>query len=86
MTYRIEFTKAAARQMRKLPTSAGRRLLAKIESLQDDPRPPGARKLVGEDGAWRVRVGDYRVIYEILDRNLVVTIVAAGHRREIYAK
>lgn len=86
MTHRIEFTKAAARQIRKLPASVGRRVLAKIESLQDDPRPPGARKLVGEDGAWRVRVGDYRVIYEILDKNLVVTIVAAGHRREIYAK
>lgn len=84
MTYRIEFTSAAARRMRKLPRQVRMRLITTIEGLADDPRPHGARKLVGEKTAWRIRVGDYRVIYDVYDAELVVRVVRAGHRREIY--
>ncbi|WP_027942376.1 type II toxin-antitoxin system RelE/ParE family toxin [Amycolatopsis taiwanensis] len=57
---------------------------AAIELLADDPRPAGAKKLAGGEGEWRVRTGDYRVVYEIRDRVLVVLVVAVVHRREIY--
>jgi mRNA interferase RelE/StbE len=82
--YEVEFTAAAARQIRKLPRPARERILDAAEALAGDPRPHGARKIVGEDIAWRVRVGDYRLIYEVEDARLVVTVVRAGHRREVY--
>ena len=60
------------------------RVQAAIELLADEPRPPAGEPMVNGDGAWRVRVGDYRVIYDIEDDRLVVLVLAAGHRREIY--
>lgn len=84
MSYRVEFTTAAARQVKKLPHPARARILDAIEDLGEDPRPHGVKKLSGEQTAWRIRVGDYRVIYDVLDAELVVAIVRAGHRREIY--
>ncbi|MDF1490190.1 type II toxin-antitoxin system RelE family toxin [Tessaracoccus caeni] len=86
MNYRVEFTTAAARQVKKLPLPARDRVLDAIDDLQNDPRPPGAKKLVGEQSAWRIRVGDYRVIYDVFDGELVVTVVRAGHRREVYER
>lgn len=82
--YRIDVAPAAVRQLRKLDPPARRRVQAAVELLGDDPRPPGARKLVGGDGAWRVRTGDYRIVYEIHDQVLLVLVVAVGHRRDIY--
>lgn len=84
MTYRVEFTTAAARQVKKLPRAARERVLNAVESLADDPRPHGVKKLVDERTAWRIRVGQYRVIYDIFDATLLVTVVRAGHRRDIY--
>ena len=84
MSYRVEFTTAAARQIRKLPKPARTRVLAAVSGLADDPRPHGAKKLVGERTAWRIRVGDYRVIYDVIDAQLTVTVVCAAHRREVY--
>ena len=84
MSYRVEFTTAAARQIRKLPKPARTRVLAVVSGLADDPRPHGAKKLVGERTAWRIRVGDYRVIYDVIDAQLTVTVVRAAHRREVY--
>ena len=66
MSYRIELSPAAARQLRKLDGAARRRVQAAVELLASDPRPPSAKKLVGGDGEWRVRTGDYRIVYEIL--------------------
>ena len=82
--YRVEFTSAAARQLRKLPREHRARVQARVRELANNPRPPGAIKLAGETTAWRARIGDYRVIYDILDDVLVVTVVAVGHRREVY--
>ena len=84
MTYRVEVAAAAARQLRQLDRSAQRRVQAAIEGLADEPRPSGAKKLVGGNGEWRVRTGDYRIVYEIHDNVLVVLLIAVGHRREIY--
>ena len=84
MSYRVELTAAAARQVKKLPRLARDRVLDAIEDLGDDPRPHGAKKLVGEQTAWRIRISDYRVIYDVFDSQLTVTVVRAAHRREVY--
>lgn len=86
MTYQIRVTPAAVRQLKKLDAAARRRVQAAIEILADQPRPPGAKKLVGGDGEWRVRTGDFRIIYTIDDGVLLVLVVAVGHRREIYRR
>lgn len=84
MTYRIDVAPRAARQLRKFDPGARRRLQGAIELLATDPRPPGAKKLAGGEGEWRVRTGDYRIIYEISDGKLLILVLAVGHRRDIY--
>lgn len=84
MTYRVEFTSAAARQVSKLPRTARTRVIDAIAGLGDNPRPRGARKLTGEQTAWRIRTGEYRVIYDVFDAQLLVTVVRAAHHREAY--
>jgi len=84
VTYRVEVAPAAVRQLRKLDRVAQRRVQAAIELLATEPRPTGAKKLVGGNGEWRVRTGEHRVVYEIHDNVLLILVVAVGHRREIY--
>ncbi len=74
---------AATRQLRELDPPARRRIQAAIELLAGQPRPPAATQLVGGAGEWRVRTGDYRIVYEIHDRELLVLVLAGGHRRPI---
>ncbi len=81
--YGVEFTSTAARQMRKLSPDVRRSVQARIREPGEEPRPAGATKLAGEKTAWRIRKGDYRVIYDVFDHVLVVTVVAVGHRREV---
>jgi mRNA interferase RelE/StbE len=83
VTYRVTFTTSAARQLRKLDPQARRRIQAAVELLSTDPRPPAATQLVGGGGEWRVRTGDYRIVYEIDDGELLVLVLAVGHRRDI---
>ena len=86
MTYRVTFAPSAARQLRKLEPQARRRVQAAVELLSLDPRPPAASQLVGGAGEWRVRTGDYRIVYEIHDGELLVLVLAVGHRRDVYRK
>ena len=86
MSYRIELSPAAVRQLRKLDRVAQRRVQAAIELLATEPRPRGAKRLVGGDGEWRVRTGGYRIVYEIHDGVLLILGVAVGHRRDIYQR
>ena len=86
MTYRIELTPGAVRELRKLDPTARRRIQAAVELLADDPRPPSATRLIGGAGAWRIRTGDYRVLYEIQDDVLLVLIIRVGHRRVVYRR
>lgn len=86
MTYRVEVAPAAVRQLRKLDPVARRRIRAAIELLAEQPRPSGAKKLVGGEGEWRVRTGDYGIVYEIHDDVLLVLVVTVGHRRDIYRR
>lgn len=83
-SYRVEFTTAAAKELRKLDPAIRRRILSGIAELERDPRPAGCKKLTGESNAWRIRIGDYRVLYEVMDDALVVTVVRVAHRREVY--
>ncbi|MEV7526955.1 type II toxin-antitoxin system RelE/ParE family toxin [Agrococcus sediminis] len=84
-SYSVEFTTAAARELKKLePRAARDKILEKVRALADDPRPPGCRKIAGEQHAWRIRVGDYRVLYEVDDRVVTVAVFRIAHRREVY--
>lgn len=84
MTYQVQISPAALRQLRKLDSPAKRRIQAAIELLSNEPRPSGAKKLVGGEEAWRVRTGDYRIVYEIHDNVLLVLVLAVGRRRDTY--
>lgn len=83
MRYTVLFTGYAEKRLKKLPENVRQKILAAILSLADNPRPYGYKKLTGRD-AYRIRVGDYRIIYEIEDKIVTVTIIDVGHRREIY--
>ena len=84
MTYRITLAPAAARQLRKFDPQVCRRIQAALELLATEPRPPAATQLVGGSGEWRVRTGDYRIVYEIRDEELLVLVLRIGHRRDVY--
>ncbi|MDK2409582.1 type II toxin-antitoxin system RelE/ParE family toxin [Aphanizomenon sp. PH219] len=84
MKYQIEFTKGAVKQLKKLPTDIRERIDLRIQELAIEPRPDGVKKLESELSIYRIRIGDYRVIYQIQDDILLVTIVKAKHRREVY--
>ena len=84
MTYGITLAPPAARQLRKFDPDARRRIQAALELLARDPRPPAATRLVGGSGEWRVHTGDYRIVYEINDDQLLVLVVRMGRRREVY--
>uniref|UniRef100_UPI0040560442 type II toxin-antitoxin system RelE family toxin n=1 Tax=Candidatus Electrothrix sp. TaxID=2170559 RepID=UPI0040560442 len=75
--------RSAQKQIRKIDQKDQSRIIAVIASLAEQPRPAGSKKLSGRP-AWRIRIGPYRVIYEINDGNISVLVVAVGHRREIY--
>jgi len=82
--YRVEILAAARRQLEKLARSPQGRVRQAVRTLATDPRPPGAKLLSDERTIWRIRVGDYRVLYEIRDEQLVVLVIRLGHRREVY--
>ena len=85
MTCQIQVLPFATRAIKKLPPEAKRRVQAVVELLAEDPRPPAAKKLTRRP-EWRVRTGDYRVLYRIQDDVLTVVVVHAGHRRDICEK
>ena len=86
MRYRVEFARPAARQFEDLPEEVQLRLRPRIDSLAGNPRPQGVQKLASEEELYRLRVGDYRIIYQIQDKVLLVLVVKVGHRKEVYRK
>ena len=84
MSYQIEFTPSAARAFKKLPGPIQGRITPKIDALAINPRPHGVEKMAGREHRYRVRVGEYRVIYVISDGSGLVTVAVIGHRREVY--
>jgi mRNA interferase RelE/StbE len=86
VTFDVRLAPAAERQLRTLDPAGRRRVQAALDLLAEDPRPPSARQLVGGAGEWRVRTGDFRIIYEIQDQQLLVLVVKVGHRRDVYER
>ena len=82
--YRVVLTPAADRQLAKLSRQAREMVAAAIVTLAANPRPPGAVKLAGADDLWRIRVRDYRVVYTVVARKPVVTVVKIGNRKDVY--
>ena len=82
--YTITFARSARKELEALDSAVINRIFPKIEALATEPRPTGCLKLTGEENLWRIRVGDYRVVYEIDDKHKKVDIIAVRHRREAY--
>jgi len=82
--YRVVLSKSAEKELSKLPPRAVEKIVPALQSLANNPRPTGCKKLKGFDDLWRIRVGDYRAVYAIGDEILLVEVRAVGHRKEIY--
>lgn len=84
--YKLFFTETFYKNLKVIPAKDTKRILTRIKRLADDPRPAGSQQLSGRSDQYRVRQGDYRIIYSIEDEKLVVIVVKVGHRREIYLR
>ncbi len=82
--FEILIERAAEKQLRRVPDKAHDRIIRAILPLAENPHPPGAKKLSGKQSDWRIRVGDYRILYEIGDEVRIVKIYRIGHRRDVY--
>ena len=83
-SYRVVLTSSAERELKKLPSQLVARIISRLDNLADNARPPGCKKLKGGDHEWRIRVGDYRVVYTIDDAKLLVEVTRIRHRSEVY--
>jgi mRNA interferase RelE/StbE len=83
VSYSLHITRSAAKEIEAVPLKDRRRIVVRIRRLTVDPRPPGCEKLSGEE-RYRLRQGDYRILYEIRDEELIVTVVKVGNRRDVY--
>jgi mRNA interferase RelE/StbE len=84
VSYKVEILKGALKQLKKLSPELQERIQVKIDDLAIEPRPNGVKKLKGQENAYRIRVGDYRIIYDIFDDVLRVKVVEIGHRSKVY--
>lgn len=83
-TYRVQIARRAIKSIEALPRKEQHRVRAAIDLLSETPRPPGCVAMAGEEHVYRVRVGNYRIAYEVRDEVLLVQVVRVGHRRDIY--
>lgn len=83
-SYQIEFKPSASKELEKLPRQMVVRVVAAIRGLADNPYPSGVKKLSGFDRTFRIRVGDYRVLYDIYENRLVIEIIRIRHRKDVY--
>lgn len=83
-SYRIEWKNSARKELRKLPPKTIQKIVEAIESLAEKPHPPNCRKLVGSEYTWRIRIGNYRVVYNIFSSTLIIEIVRVAHRKDVY--
>lgn len=82
--YRVALASSAEKELQGLPTKVIARIMPRLERLVSAPRPPGCKKLKGGDNEWRIRVGDYRIVYVIDDTARTVDVTRIAHRREVY--
>ena len=83
-SYRVEIARSAAKDLRGIDRKWIPKIVAAIETLESDPRPVGCKKLMGSDHTYRLRIGDYRVVYDIQDDTLIILVVRIRHRRDVY--
>ena len=83
-SYRVEIARSAEKQLRKLSKQQQQRLAKAMGALAHDPHPPGSRKLQGYNDVYRMRVGSYRIVYEMFEDRLIVLVIKIGHRRDVY--
>lgn len=83
-SYKIEWKRSAVKELKALPKEAVARIVRAVEQLPSEPYPAGVRKLVGSEHTYRVREGDYRVIYTITASSLIIEVVRVGHRKDVY--
>ena len=86
MTYRVVLHRKAVAEVNELPASIKSRVKAAIDALAHDPRPPEATKLKGQASAYRLRFGDYRLLYEVHVTEVVVYVIGVAHRKEVYLR
>ena len=84
--YEVLLERRAQRDIKKLPAEVFHRIIPSIRALAEDPKPPGCRKIAGSKNDWRIRIGEYRVIYEIDENAEAVKVMRVRHRREVYRK
>ncbi len=85
-SYRIEIKPSALKELEKLPRQVILRAIAAIKGLGENPYPPGVKKLSGFDHTYRVRVGDYRIMYDIFEDRLIIEIIRVKHRKDVYRR
>lgn len=83
--YKIEIKRSAAKELEKIQRKDKNRIIGKIQALSEDPRPPHSKKLSGEE-KYRIRQGDYRILYQIYDEVITVVVVRIAHLKEVYKK
>lgn len=83
-SYSVEWRRSAAKELKKLPQDVVLRILSAVEELSANPYPAGTKKLVGAEHSYRIRVGDYRIVYSIWASRLAIEIVRVGDRKDIY--
>lgn len=84
MTYNIELSHHAHKALKNIPRADLKKIGNKIEKLKKNPLPSGCEKLEGNDDLYRIRSGDYRIIYQIFNKKLIIFVIKIGHRREVY--
>jgi mRNA interferase RelE/StbE len=84
MAFRIEWKKSTRKDLRKLPSNAADRIVAAVENLAENPFPHGVEKLSGSEHAYRIRLGDYRIVYEVVTESKLVEIQRVRHRKDVY--
>ena len=84
MSYRIEIKRSAAKALKKIPKANRKRIVEKIDSLSESPPNPDTTKMKGNNPFHKVRIGDYRIVYEIQEDVLVILVIKIGHRKDIY--
>jgi len=84
--YKVLFKRSADRALKKLPQDLQRRIAGEAALLANNPRPAGVVKMAGDENLWRIRIGDYRVVYEIHDDRLIVLVLRVAHRKDVYRR
>lgn len=84
MIYTVELSRIAQKALKDIPQADVRKICDKIEKLKKEPLPNGSEKLAGNDDLYRIRSGDYRIIYQIWKKKLIILVLKIGHRREVY--